>query len=272
MNKKNVEYTVRHDLCTGCGICADACPTHSIKMRVVKGEWRPQIDQTTCLNAKGCSKCYAVCGGVGMNIGECAENLFADATCSDSYIGRYERLYTGWSCDTSLRRQANSGGLVSSILIWLLQKGYIDGAVITKYSSGNPLEPKAFVATTTEEILEAKGSKYAPVQLSETLRNIIASQGGEKKIAVVGLPCHIQSIRKWAKSDKGLDKILVAYFALYCSSERTFYAQDYLLRRFRVDKQDVRYFSFRECGRLKMVGADGSDLLESKGLKTPPFY
>ena len=173
MKSSDINYTVKNNLCLGCGICADACPTKSIVMEIVKGEWRPVINPAQCLNKKGCNKCYKVCSGVGMEIKKYANDLYSSSETSDKYIGNYERLYTGYSSDMNIRKTANSGGLLSSILIFLLQKRYIDGAIITRYSSENPLQPSAFIATTSEEILESKGSKYAPVQLSGTLRKAL---------------------------------------------------------------------------------------------------
>jgi len=107
MKKSSIEYTVNHDLCLGCGICADACPTNSIVMNVKDGEWRPQINNSTCLNAKGCNKCFKVCSGVGLDIKQYSESLYSEAKVKDKYIGRYEKLYTGWSCDLDIRRKAN---------------------------------------------------------------------------------------------------------------------------------------------------------------------
>ena len=72
-----------------------------------------------------------------------------------------------------IRRSANSGGLVSTILIYLLKNKYIDGAIVTRYSEEDPMLPQAYIATTPDEILKSKGSKYAPVQLSDTLRQAI---------------------------------------------------------------------------------------------------
>ena len=89
---------------------------------------------------------------------------------------------------------------------------------------------------------------------------------------VVGLPCHIQSIRKWAKVDKRLDKVIFSCFSLYCSSERTFLAQEYLCRYYKIQPKDIKDFSFRECGRLKMIGSDGKSILSSNGKEAPPFY
>lgn len=269
MKSSDINYTVKNNLCLGCGICADACPTKSIVMWIVKGEWRPVINPAQCLNKKGCNKCYKVCSGVGMEIKKYANDLYSSSETSDKYIGNYERLYTGYSSDMNIRKTANSGGLLSSILIFLLQKRYIDGAIITRYSSENPLQPSAFIATTSEEILESKGSKYAPVQLSGTLRKALLLG---KRYVIVGLPCHIQSVRKWAKIDSKIDKVIFAYFSLYCSSERCFYAQDYLCRYFNIEKCNIKEFSFREKGKLKFIGNNGENLLSMRGGDSPVFH
>ena len=68
MKSSDINYAVKNNLCLGCGICADACPTKSIVMEIVKGEWRPVINPAQCLNKKGCNKCYKVCSGVGREI------------------------------------------------------------------------------------------------------------------------------------------------------------------------------------------------------------
>lgn len=56
--KPNIGYTVKHDLCTGCGVCEDACPSHAIHVDVKKGCFRPIVDNEMCLNNKGCHRCY----------------------------------------------------------------------------------------------------------------------------------------------------------------------------------------------------------------------
>lgn len=225
MKSSDINYTVKNNLCLGCGICADACPTKSIVMEIVKGEWRPVINPAQCLNKKGCNKCYKVCSGVGMEIKKYANDLYSSSETSDKYIGNYERLYTG--------------------------------------------QPSAFIATTSEEILESKGSKYAPVQLSGTLRKALLLG---KRYVIVGLPCHIQSVRKWAKIDSKIDKVIFAYFSLYCSSERCFYAQDYLCRYFNIEKCNIKEFSFREKGKLKFIGNNGENLLSMRGGDSPVFH
>ena len=77
-------------------------------------------------------------------------------------------------------------------MIWLLEKGRIDGAVVLGMSGEEPWLTKAFIATTKEEILSAAQSKYIISSVNEILPEMAAFKG---KLAYVGLPGQIQSVR-----------------------------------------------------------------------------
>ena len=64
MESNNISYTLRNRLCTGCGVCGDVCPTHSIGIVREGDEWRPRLNAATCLGDK-CGRCLKVCPGVG---------------------------------------------------------------------------------------------------------------------------------------------------------------------------------------------------------------
>lgn len=242
----NIEYTVKNHLCTGCGVCEDVCPKHCISIRRSNGELRPQVDDTICLG-ENCGRCLKVCPGVGVNLAEVAQGQFQDpAVKEDKYIGRYIALHTGYSLDENIRYHAASGGIVSQFLIYLLDKKIVDGAVVTSFGDDH-LTPVSYIARTKEEVINARSSKYCPVSLNKVGNEIVASEG---RYVVVGLPCHIQGFRKRMSIDKKLREQVVGLFAIYCSSNRTFHAQDYLLKHYKIKKDNVTYFSFRDNGCL----------------------
>jgi len=86
------------------------------------------------------------------------------------------------------------------MLVYLLDKKLIDGAVVTKHdSSWHPLP--AFV-NTREDILAASGSLYAH---SQTVRALFdALYEGNHAIAFVGTPCNIDAINKMQNSPYGM--------------------------------------------------------------------
>lgn len=243
--ERSVSYTVTHNLCTGCGICEDICPTKSIKMHYKENELRPVINEKMCLTPK-CGKCLKVCPGIGINLKNLIQNAGEDFQ-QDIYIGSYCSLYTGYSLDKDIRYHSASGGLVTQFLIYLLEKKLIDGAVVTSFSEKDHLIPISYIARTKEDVLKARSSKYCPVALNKIGNEIVKSEG---KYIIVGLPCHIQGFRKRAQIDKKFKESVIGYFAIYCSSNRTFNAQGFLLKKYNIQKEAVNSFAFRDNGCL----------------------
>lgn len=245
MKKNNISLTLNNSLCTGCGICEDVCPTQSIQITKVKGENIPILNETKCLGDK-CGRCLKVCPGIGLDIKTKAENLF-NTEKQDKYIGHYIALYTGHSNDKEIRYHSASGGITSQFLIYLLEKKIIDGVVVTAFSETDHITPISYIAKTKDDILKARSSKYCPVALHNVGNQIKNSVG---KYIIVGLPCHIQGFRKRAEIDTKFRENVIGYFSIYCSSNRTYYAQEFLLKKYNIQKKDISYFAYRDNGCL----------------------
>lgn len=245
----NIKKTIKADLCTGCGICEGACPTGAISTIVKKGNFRPKINAKKCIN---CGRCVKACPGLGVDLVGLANKYQSDTANYNKMVGRYEKCFTGYSNDYEVRYHSASGGMVSQFLIWLLENGKIDGAIVTKFDHDNPLLVKTFIATTREEIISARSSKYAPVTLNRVAQDIKAASGS--RYVVVGLPCHIQGMRKLMEIDKNLRDKVIGLFGIYCSCGRTFYLTEYVFKERGLQKNKITYFQYRDEGCLgKMV-------------------
>jgi coenzyme F420 hydrogenase subunit beta len=250
-----IQYTTYNNLCTGCGICEGACPTKSITTIVQKGQFVPVIDATTCTNKKGCHRCFDVCPGVEIKLNKIAQEVFtAPETKQNEKIGRFLKCFTGYSADYDIRYHCASGGMLSQFLIWLLEKKHIDGVVVTAFNPENELLVRSFVASTKEEILSAKSSKYAPVTLNHAIQDIKSRDG---KFIIVGLPCHIHGFRKYEKLDKKFKEKIAGYFGLYCSGGRTFYLTEHIFKERKINRNDLKYFAYRDNGCLGSLVAKG---------------
>lgn len=245
----NIKYTLSHNLCTGCGICEGVCPSHAISTIVKDGRFLPQIDESKCKNDRGCHRCMDVCPGVGIDLVRIAQEQFTDnCVKEDKMVGKYLQCFTGHSNNEDIRYHCASGGMVSQFLIFLLRKKYIDGAVVTAFDSANELLVSSYIATTAEDVLKAKGSKYAPVSLHNAVADIKAAKGN--RYVVVGLPCHIQGFRKFEPIDKKFREKVIGYFAIYCSSGRTFYLTEHVFKERGIKKENLTYFAYRDEGCL----------------------
>ena len=247
--KDNIKYTLNNGLCLGCGICQSACPSSAISIIVSNGCFVPKVDETKCKNDKGCHRCHDACPGLGVNLTNIAKEQFADErTKTDTWVGRYLKCFTGYSNDNNIRYHCASGGMVSQFLIFLLEKRYINGAVVTAFDPANELLVRSYIAHNREEVLQAKSSKYAPVSLHGMAQAIKQEMGN--RFVIVGLPCHIHGFKKLETIDRKFHEKIIGYFALYCSSGRTFNMTEHVFKYRGIRKEDLTYFAYRDEGCL----------------------
>ncbi len=260
MRKKapNIQYTVKHDLCCGCGICEDVCPSSAISIVPRKGMFIPQIDNQLCNNDKGCHRCHDNCPGLGCNLNELSQKYYANNPIKDRLAGSVLKSYVGHSSDEFIRFHSASGGLITHFLIWLLENKEIDGVIVTRFDKNTDFKVSTFLATSRDDIVSAKSSKYSPVTMAGAIKSIKAAPG--ERYVVVGLPCHIQGFRKAEEADATLRKKIIGHFSIFCSASRTFYFTEFLMKERKIDLSQVDYLAFRDRGN------QGGIVIQGKGI------
>ena len=240
---KTIEGVVKSNLCTGCGTCVGICPEDALEMMIdhCKGIYTPQVDKGRCSE---CGLCLEVCPGHSVDFRGLNLDFFGKEP-EDILLGNYLKCYIGHATNYKIRYNSASGGLVTALLLFALEEGMIDGALVTKMSEDNPLEPQPFIATTREEIILAAKSKYCPVPANVALKEILKKEG---KFAIVGLPCHIQGIRKAELVNKKLKEKVILHLGLFCSSPMTFKGTDFVLQKYRLTKENIARLDYRGEG------------------------
>jgi coenzyme F420 hydrogenase subunit beta len=236
-----VQEIVNANLCTGCGTCMGMCPNSAICLTIRKGSYIPQIDEEKCLQ---CGMCLKVCPGSSVDFPNLNQMIFGQVPIHP-LIGNYTNCYLGNSTNKELHYNSSSGGLVTQLLIVALEAKLIDGALVTKMNPSDPLKPTVYIAKTKDEIKEASKSKYCPVPLNTLLEKIKTLDG---RFAVVGLPCHIEGIRKAEALDEQLKNKIVLHLGLACNHAPTFNATDYLLKKLKIRAEHVKKIDYRGEG------------------------
>lgn len=243
MTDETIAQVVKNGLCTGCGTCIALCPEEAIKLTIdeKKGIYVPELNEEKCNN---CGICYEICPGHEVDFKQLNLEIFGKEP-EDVLIGNYLNGYIGHSTDYDIRYNSASGGLITQLLIFALEEGIIDGALVTRMKKDNPLEPEVFIARTKEEIISASKSKYCPVPSNIALKEILEEDG---KFAVVGLPCHIHGIRKAERTNKELKEKIVLHLGILCNHTANFLGTEFLLQKFGVRKEDVKKLDYRGEG------------------------
>jgi len=239
--EKNIEDIVNAGLCTGCGTCVGVCPTSAIEIIEHDDRYIPKLNKKKC---NQCGICFEVCPGHSVDFKRLNLMIF-NRESQDILMGNYINCYIGNAIDPNIRYNSASGGLVTALLIFAIEEGIIDGALVTKMSDENPLKPKVFIARTRDEIISASKSKYCPVAANIALREIQKEDG---KFAVVGLPCHIHGIRKAEMINRKLRRKILLHFGLICHHSPTFLATTYLLQKMNLKRENVKKIDYRGEG------------------------
>jgi coenzyme F420-reducing hydrogenase beta subunit len=123
--------------------------------------------------------------------------------------------------DDALRTQAASGGAVTAILVAALEHGEIDAALVCRTEvSENRVRPEFVLAATREELIGAQGSKYVAVNFVRDALPLLREFEG--RVAVVGLPCDLSTLKRYRASSAARIRAEVAFtVGLFCGHNST---------------------------------------------------
>ena len=266
---ENIREVVTSGLCNRCGTCVGL--SHGkITFSDRTKKYLPQVG-----DEQQNKELIKYCSGKAYNFPEEKKRIFGDDGGYNVFTGAYKNIYIGNTLDENIRRQSASGGIISAILIWLLEKGRIDGAVVCGMSEEEPWLTKPFIATTKEEILAAAQSKYILTAVNEILPEIQKFDG---KLAYVGLPGQVQSVRLLQKDQhpavSSIKYILGPFYGntLHFSSVKSFLRsygeKDYT----KVMKLYFRYGEWPGNMRVELEGGRAIELPKFHANYLIPFH
>ena len=159
--------------------------------------------------------------------------------------------------DDFVHEIGQDGGLVSAILIWALDNGYIDAA-LTSFLEGDGSSWKAMpgVAANREEVLASAGSRYT--YSANTLATQEALDAGHEKLALVGMSCQSSVLPvMWHRKVGKAGKPYVLNIGLLCS--KTFddaIFEELFEAKYGLRKQDMKKVNIKGVFQIWMHNGD----------------
>ncbi len=197
--KSLTREVVDRGICGKCGGCVSFCSAGELNALEIGANDLPRyINEDNC---QKCGICYLVCPQTDALNVELQEKFGWKPP-----LGDYQRITSAQTTNKEVKRICTDGGVVTSLLLYLLDRNLINGALVSKKIGR--FARKAIIARTPEELVEAAGSTFSgSLHLEElggkytTYTPILSTvKSLEKKylqdIAVVGTPCQINAIRK----------------------------------------------------------------------------
>lgn len=170
-------------LCSGCGTCNAICGHQAISMKKTPtmGLLHAEIDANKCID---CGLCLKMCPSAHIleEKGHVTEQQI---------IGNIEACYVGHSLYKEHYANAQSGGMVTTILAFLFEHNLIDAAISCRMEYGKPTPHIHYsIITNPTDLLKNQRSCYTQVDIVSALKETSKF----KSIAIVGIPCHIQGV------------------------------------------------------------------------------
>ena len=215
----------RYNFCGKCGGCVSFCSADNLGALKVGPDGMPVfVDEEKCLK---CGICYMICP----NIRDLDEEL-KKKTKWEPPIGPIKDLVSAQTTNSTVGERCTDGGVVTSLLLYLLDNHMIDGALVSK--SDGPFHRGPVLATSGEEVVSASGSHYdesfsiaelgsqystysPAMQELKSLR-----KGVIDRVAMVGTPCQIHTVRKMQVLGIIPSDVIKYCFGLFCMENFSF--------------------------------------------------
>jgi len=269
--EKLLRTVVQTGLCTRCGTCMGVCPVDNIYIPDPLGQCLP-VARDKCTS---CGLCLNSCPGASVEFVPLEENYIGEVPIETEFLGRVRSVYLAHAVDEDVRNGGASGGVVTAILINLLRKGEIDGAIVFGPPSRDNWISEGRVARSEEEFLLSSQSRYYLSPMNTILSSIAKSS---ETLAYVGLPCHVHGLRKAQQSKWNASVNLSPVIGIYCGNNLYFEGTRAILRKLGIKSMEkVKRLSYREGewpGHFHVETRDGIEKRISKleFNQTIPFF
>jgi coenzyme F420 hydrogenase subunit beta len=172
-------------VCCQCGWCSSICPVNAITVTADNLE----IDESTCIK---CGLCFSVCPRSFSidQVYKSIKKLDKSLTWSDK-IGAYMNTYSGSTTKDEIKKVKQDGGVVTSLLEYLLDNNIVDAIVAVQHSK-DLWRPEPIIVDNVKDLYKTAGTKYA----NAPSLNIIDQTKNYERIAFVGVPCMMKAVEK----------------------------------------------------------------------------
>ncbi len=217
------DEVIETGLCTGCAACVIVCPHDVIGYDHETGGYKPfhledELGPGDCTHGvKGCTSCTRACPRLWNWEPEADEHLFGRTRQAAEESGVFSDVLLTRASEDTVHAMGQDGGLVSAMLIWLLDHDYIDAALVSFLDgAAGDWKARPGVAATRAEVLASAGSRYT--YSANTLAVREAQDAGHERLALVGMSCQSSALPvMWHRKVGKAAKPFVFNVGLLCS-------------------------------------------------------
>lgn len=187
---KSVRDIVRWRLCLGCGACQWVCKEGKIKLYNFLDEGiRPVLEKGDC---GPCRDCLKVCPvyKCDYKLNEIFNNSAFPLNFQKEW-GPVVGLWEGYAEDPEIRYKGSSGGVLTALSLYCLEKKGVHGILHTGPDPDNPVHNRTSLSRSRRGLLSVCGSRYSPGSVCNGLHLVENASG---PCVIIGRPVEIASL------------------------------------------------------------------------------
>lgn len=238
---KVINSVVNNDLCIGCGLCVQVCPSKALAMDWSEdGFLIPKLIDSCDLKGE----CLKVCpfnpfpADEVRTEDELANLFLKKAPNFHPKVGKYYNTYVGYS--EQYRLTSSSGGLATYVLSELFDRKLVDAVITVGEGENNFYEYK--LIKSKDELLATSKTKYYPVTMAKALQELKNFDG---KVAIVGIGCFIKAVRLLQQHNPAMKSKIVFTVGIICGGLKSKFFAEYLASRTGVNNNNFSKPEFR---------------------------
>ncbi|HEY5705667.1 MAG TPA: Coenzyme F420 hydrogenase/dehydrogenase, beta subunit C-terminal domain [Terrimicrobiaceae bacterium] len=239
---KTVKDITDWRLCLGCGACAYICPKQEIRLvDFIEQGVRPVVEANDC---GSCRLCLDVCPAY--------ENDHTSINSTPGlieevkpYYGPVLEIWEGHAADPEIRSAGSSGGLITALSLYCLEKEAMHGVLHIGQDPDDPLRNKTTLSRTRTQLMAKTGSRYAPASACDRLDLVESAPG---PCVFIGQPTEVTALRKARALRPELDKKVGVSISFFCAGSPARKGTLKLLESMGVNPADVQDLRYRGNG------------------------
>ena len=239
---KKIKDVVDWGLCTGCGACYFFCDRNAVTMKNVYSLGIIAcIDEARC---QSCTQCLDFCPGYGVD-SSAIDRGFETEPDYHPLVGPAAAVWEGFAADSEIRYQGSSGGALSALALYCLEKRGMHFALHVGPDPKIPWGNISKASSTREDILHSAGSRYAPSSPCAHL-DLIEKSGSP--CVFIGRPCDAAAVNALRKLRPKLDANLGLVLTFFCAGPPCSRGTVDLIQNLGIDLDSVASIRFRGRG------------------------
>ena len=242
-----IDKIKKYDLCLGCGLCASVLGKEKCQMELNnKGFYEPRIHQPLSEQENKCIR--RLCPGVRV-----------ETKAHSGVWGAMKSICEAWSADEVIRHKAASGGVVTSLCLYLLEHNKVDAVLQVGVRNDSYIYNELHVSRTREEILKNAQSRYAPSLTFNRIKEIMDSSN--ETFALVGKPCDMAAMKNFVRVFPQYKERIKYYISIFCAGMPSYNATVKAWKQSGHTDEPItlKYRGDGWPGNFKATFKDGSD-------------